>query len=165
MRRGIVGSPNNPFASGDANPFAGGSNPYAPPTSPNPYQQPQGGNPFNSGDGYPPASAPSSSSTTTFSGPPTGLLIAAAGVAVLGVAIGVASLFMLPWLSIVGWALAGPIAIGLMALYLSRDTARRSAAIYMRPDWVGPAYAGVAVLFVIAVLFTAYAVANWVGHL
>lgn len=151
-----MGSPNNPFASGDANPFAGGGNPYAPQPGPNPYQPP-GSSPFHE------AQQPTSS--MTFTGPPTGLLVAAAVVAVLGLAVGIVSLFLIAPLSALGWVLAGPVAIGLMALYLARDTARRSAAIYVRPDWVKAAYAGVVVLFVIAVLVTAYAVADWVGRM
>lgn len=115
--------------------------------------------------GPPPNSpAPSSASSGPLDpvGPPTGLLIAAAVLAVVGTVFG--GVFWGSPLSIVGWALAGPIAIGVLALFTSRDTVRRSAAIYLRPDWLSLAYAVTMLIIAIGVVVGSVSFAMWIGH-
>lgn len=95
-------------------------------------------------------------------GPPVALMVAAAVVAALGIVIG--AVFWGGWLAGIGWLLAGPIAIGILAVFIATDTARRSAPIYLRPDWVSLAYAAVMVLVVAGVIVGALGFAFWVGR-
>lgn len=138
----LLGAPFNPFDSGRA-PSPAGS-----------------GAPFGTGNAFPP-SDPSSDTLTPVS-PPTALLAVAAATAIAAVAIGV-----IGWanpLAVLGWVLAGPIAIGVLALFVHEDTKRRAAAVYVRPDWIKAAYATVAVVVVAAIIVTALATAYWVGR-
>ena len=57
------------------------------------------------------------------------------------------------------------VAIGVMALYVARDTARRAEPVYLRPDWLTMAYAAVALLAVVGIVVSALGVAFWVGRL
>ncbi|WP_161894557.1 hypothetical protein [Gordonia spumicola] len=171
-------SPSNPFGPGTGRPTGGpanhgpgypGASPrQAPPAS---YGPPAGGvNPFGPTSSVPvggPAPAPtpappSPSGSLEPVGPPIGLLIAAAVLAVLGIAAG--AVFWASPLSIAGWALAGPIAIGVLALFTSRDTARRSAAIYLRPDWLPLAYAMTMIVIAAGVVVGSVSFAMWIGH-
>ncbi len=137
-----MGSPFNPFESGTtAN--AGGPN--------------LGGTPN-------PSRAPSTTGDAlTIVKPPTALLAVAAAVAVVGAVL--AAVGWGSWIAGVGWALAGPIAIGVMALYVAADTRRRAEPVYLRPEWLTMAYAGVAMLAVAAIVVSALSVAFWVGRL
>lgn len=96
-------------------------------------------------------------------GPPTGILIAAAVISLLGIVVGVVL-----WgdqYSIAGWFLSGPVAIAVLSLFASRDTARRAAPVYLRPGWLSSAYAVVIVLIVVGVILGSVSVATWIGHL
>lgn len=68
--------------------------------------------------------------------------------------------------AIAGWLVAGPVVIGLLALYTLRQT--RALAL---PFATGPssglrlAYAGVVALTMIAVLVSAWRIAEWAGRL
>jgi hypothetical protein len=95
-------------------------------------------------------------------GPPTGLLIAAGVTASLGVVVGLIG--RSDWLSIVGWALSGPIAIGILAAYTLADTKRRSAPIYTSPGWVTVAYDAVVLIAVVGIVIGALGFAFWVGR-
>lgn len=134
-----MGLPSNPFASGDA--FAG---PAARGTSN------FGGSSFGDGGALEVAK------------PPVALLAIAAVLAIVGIALGV--LGWDSWLAIVGWAFAGPIAIGVLALFVAKDTLKRALPTYLRPDGIGVLYAGVAVLVVVGIAVSAYGFALWVGH-
>ena len=137
-----VGSPFNPFESGTtAN--AGGPN--------------LGGAPI-------PSRSPSpAGGQLTIVKPPTALLAVAAGVAVIGAVL--AAVGWGSWIAGVGWVLAGPVAIGVMALYVAADTKRRAEPVYLRPEWLTMAYAAVAVLAVAGIVVSALSVAFWVGRL
>ncbi|MFG1929940.1 hypothetical protein ACGFK1_04705 [Mycobacterium sp. NPDC048908] len=137
-----MGSPFNPFKSGATanagNPNLGGGPPFSPP-------------PSSAGD------------PLTVVSPPTALLAVAAGVAAIGVVLAAVG-----WggpIAVIGWALAGPVAIGVMALYLATDTKRRAEPVYLRPEWLTMAYAAVAVLAVAGIVASALSVAFWVGRL
>lgn len=139
----LLGAPFNPFDSGRAPSHPSGS-----------------GAPFGTGKAFP-SSDPSSDVLTPVS-PPTALLAVVAATAMAAVAIGV-----IGWanpLAVLGWVLAGPIAIGVLALFVHEDTKRRAAAIYVRPDWIKAAYVTVAVVVVAAIIVTALATAFWVGR-
>jgi hypothetical protein len=98
----------------------------------------------------------------TVAGPPTVLLAVAAAGAVVGIvggAIGWGS-----WMAAIGWAFAGPIAIGVMALYFAKDTGRQAAPVYARPGWLTWAYLVVGVLAAAGIVVSALGVAFWIGH-
>lgn len=70
-----------------------------------------------------------------------------------------------PSLALVGWALAGPIAIGLLAVFTLVDTGRRAAAVYAEPTWAKPAYWGVLAVAGVGILLSAWRIAEWIGRL
>lgn len=96
-------------------------------------------------------------------GPPLVTLIVAGVVAVVGTA--VSALFFGDVLAIVGWALAGPIAISLMGAFVRADTDRRAESGYLRPTWIGAAYALVAVASIAGIIVGAVGFAMWMGRL
>lgn len=96
--------------------------------------------------------------------PPVAWLLAAAGVAVVGgVLAGVLGGSIA--LAGVGWALSGPLAIGLLALFTQRDTQARATPVYLATSWVRPAYVAVLVLVVVAIGLSAWRIAEWAGRL
>ncbi|MFT3660661.1 MAG: hypothetical protein QM809_04505 [Gordonia sp. (in: high G+C Gram-positive bacteria)] len=162
---GPGGNPGNPFAPSGGSPAGG------PPPSPGGFPSGPGGFPNGPGgfpggptstSGFPgtPASPPAAPLESV--GPPTPILIAAGVCAVLGIIVG--AVFFAGPLSLLGWFLAGPVAIGVLALFTSRDTANRAAPLYLRPGWVGAAYVGVLVLVAVGVILGAVAFALWMGH-
>lgn len=95
--------------------------------------------------------------------PPTWLLFAAGGLAlVAGI---VAILLNIPWVAIVCWFVAGPIAIGLLALFVVKDTFARSSGLYAAPSWVKPLHYIAIGLCLVCILAPALRIADWVGHL
>jgi hypothetical protein len=83
--------------------------------------------------------------------------LAAAAVAVmLGASIGYALL---------AWLLAGPVAIGLLAVFSQRDVRQRSLPIYHSPTWLPTLYWGAVVAAGLGVLSSAWYIAQWAGHL
>lgn len=135
-----MGSPSNPFASGDAyaGPEAGATSNFGAPA-------------FGDGGG-----------AFEVAKPPVVLLAVAAVVAVVGIALAV--VFWGSVLAIIGWAFAGPIAIGVLALFVAKDTSKRALPTYLRPDGIGLLYAGVAVLVIVGIALSAFSFALWVGH-
>lgn len=99
----------------------------------------------------------------TVAKPPAGLLFVGAAIAVAGGAL--AGICWTSWIALIGWVLAGPVAIGVMASYVARDTARRAEPVYLRPDWLTMAYAVASTLGVIGILVSSLSVAFWVGRL
>lgn len=145
-------------------------------TSPfNPFQSsgPASGPPPSGGPGWGsvvptgliPGGAPSTGAEGSLkeTGPPLVILIAAGVVALAGIAIG--AVFFSDALAIIGWALAGPIAIGLMGAFVRGDTDRRAEPGYLRPTWVGTAYALVALASFAGIAVGAVGFALWVGRL
>lgn len=161
-----------------ADPFNFGS-PNAFPTPP-PGGQPPGGqsNPFGGSVPDNPLSAPTQGQSprqTMFPGtaasggelvvakPPTWLLFAAAGLALLA---GVVALVQAnPVVAIVCWLLAGPVAIGLLALFVVKDTFARSSGLYAAPDWVKPMHYVAICVCLLCILAPALRLAYWVGRL
>lgn len=97
-------------------------------------------------------------------GPPAGWLVAAlvvalaaaAGALVLGADIGVAFLC---------WVLAGPAAIGLIAVFVLRDTLARSRPLYIRPPWMTPLRVVTVLAVVAGIAAGAWRIADWWGRL
>lgn len=95
---------------------------------------------------------------------PTGWLFAAVGLAlVAGIA---ASIFGgIPAVAIACWAVAGPVVIGLLAVYLMNDVKARAHLTYSPPTW-GPLLYGVTlVITFIAVMIASLQIAFWVGRM
>ena len=101
--------------------------------------------------------------TLQISGPPTGILVAAAVLAAAGTVLAV--LGWGGWLALLGWALAAPLAIGALGLFTAHDTDRRARPVYLRPGWLGPAYWAVTALSVTGTIVGALGVAFWLGRL
>lgn len=125
----------------------------------------QPGNPGGSSVGPSPrltSSIDSSADPLTIAKPPVALLAVAAIVAALGIII--AALGFASWMAIIGWAFAGPVAIGILAVFIAQDTARRAEPVYLRPDWLGSVYAAVMVLSAVGIIVGALGFAFWIGR-
>jgi hypothetical protein len=95
--------------------------------------------------------------------PPLALFILAAGLAAVGI---VTAAVWGAWLAAaaVGWLLAGPIAIGVLAYYTRVDTRRRSDAVYSAPAWTASLYRAVVALCLIGISVGAWHLALWAGQ-
>jgi hypothetical protein len=98
----------------------------------------------------------------TIEGPPTRLLAAAAGVAVVGGIVGGVACGQ--GYALIGWALAGPVAIGVLAFFVLTDTKRRTAPTYVQPPGMARLYFGAAAVVAIAIIVSAIGAAYWVGR-
>ena len=63
-----------------------------------------------------------------------------------------------------GWLLAGPVAIGALAMYTRVDTRRRTEAIYSAPVWAARLYWVVLALCLIGIALGAWQIALWAGR-
>jgi hypothetical protein len=64
----------------------------------------------------------------------------------------------------VGWSLAGPVAIGVLAFYTLVDTRRRTDAVYSAPSWTGAAYWVVVAACLSGIAIGAWHLALWAGR-
>lgn len=86
------------------------------------------------------------------------IVLAAAGVLIAGVwgsAVAAAA---------VGWFLAGPAAIGVLAVYTLVDTRRRTDAVYSAPSWTGALYWVVVAVCFVGITIGAWHLALWAGR-
>lgn len=83
-------------------------------------------------------------------------LVAAVAAGVAGAAVPVA---------LVSWVLAGPLAIGLLAVFVTRDARAQTRPVYVRPDWIGALYGVTIVIAAAGILLSAWRIADWVGRL
>jgi hypothetical protein len=158
-------------------PQSGGFDPWAgqPPAQPRTHQtHPQdafgaapdpGGYAAVDAFGQPAAVAPGATLQTA--GPPLIWFAVALGLALLGVIIGVLGAVLgLGWPTAVGgWLLAGPIAIGALALYTRVDTRRRTEFIYSAPGWTTTLYWVVLAVCLVGIAVGAWQIALWAGRL
>ena len=63
-----------------------------------------------------------------------------------------------------GWLLAGPVAIGVLAIYTLVDTRRRTDAVYSAPSWTGSAYWVVIAVCLAGIAIGAWHLALWAGR-
>jgi hypothetical protein len=66
--------------------------------------------------------------------------------------------------ALVGWLLAGPLAIGALAVYTRVDTRRRSESIYSAPRWTATLYWAVLVVCLVGIALGAWQIALWAGR-
>lgn len=103
------------------------------------------------------------SRAVVFTKPPYLWLIGGLGSALLGCA--------LAWISnlipvaVVGWFLAGPVGLTLLAWFVNRDNRARSRGVYLAPSWLTAAYLGSFAMILLCVLGTALRLAWGFGRL
>ncbi len=66
--------------------------------------------------------------------------------------------------ALAGWLLAGPIAIGALAVYTRVDTRRRSESIYSAPRWTATLYWAVLGVCLVGIALGAWQIALWAGR-
>jgi len=96
-------------------------------------------------------------------GPPFVWLAAAAGAGMVGGTMA-ALLGRVPALAVLAWAVAGPVAVALLAVFSARDARRQAAPIYTSPSWTKTAYWGVVLVVGLALLVTAWQIGQWTGR-
>ncbi len=104
--------------------------------------------------------------STTLSGaaePPVWWLLAAA-ITAIGGGLLAATLGFGGLLAISAWVLAGPVSIGLLAIFTTQDT-RQRAVSFSYPNWISRAYWTVLACALIGVTVSAWRLAGWVGRL
>ena len=90
------------------------------------------------------------------------LLLAAAGVVLAVISAASGGGVLVPALA--GWLLAGPLAIGALAVYTRVDTRRRSESIYSAPRWTATLYWAVLVGCLVGIALGAWQIALWAGR-
>lgn len=103
-------------------------------------------------------------------GPPLIWLALAGGAALLSVIASVVSWQL--WglgvnapIAAVSWLLSGPLAIGLIAVFMLQDTARRAHPFYVTSGVVKPSYWVVLGLALLGVMLSSVHLAFWIGRL
>jgi hypothetical protein len=138
-----------------------GYQPGFPPPGPNTTAwQPPGGGEFT-------LASPGPDGVLTAGSPPTGWLVGAVGAAVAGVAaVAVAIVLRIsPWPAIAAWALAGPIAIGLLGAFSRSDIRQRARPIYSARASASALYWSAVAVAVIGIGLSAWQIADWAGRL
>ena len=99
-------------------------------------------------------------------GPPLKWFAVALGLALLGLMVAVIGALLSGSLvtAVAGWLLAGPAAIGALAMYTRVDTQRRTEAIYSAPAWGSRLYWAVLAVCLLGIAMGAWQIALWAGH-
>lgn len=105
--------------------------------------------------------------TLTTAGPPLIWFVAALALAVAGAVVALVGALSGGMIAtaLVGWLLAGPIAIGALAVYNRVDTRRRTESIYSAPSWTATLYWLVLAACLIGIALSAWQIALWAGRL
>lgn len=156
---------------------AGGFDPWAGQPARNPAAPTQTGDAFGAagaGTVGPGFAADAFGSTGAMSGPalrtagPPLIWVAAA----LALALGGAAVALIGVLTggmigtaLTGWLLAGPAAIGALAVYNRVDTRRRTASIYSAPAWTARLYWVVLAACLVGIALSAWQIASWAGRI
>lgn len=111
--------------------------------------------------------SPAGTATLTTAGPPLVWFAVALALAVVGVALAGLSALSGPRLAsaVGGWLLAGPLAIGALAVFSRVDTRRRTEAIYSAPTWTSTLYWVVLAVCLLGIAVGAWQIALWAGTL
>lgn len=100
-------------------------------------------------------------------GPPLRWFVVALGLAAAGAVIALMGALAggMILTALTGWLLAGPIAIGALAVYNRIDTQRRTESIYSAPSWTSTLYWVVLGACLIGIALGAWQIALWAGRL
>lgn len=101
---------------------------------------------------------------TSVAGPPLPFLIGAASTAVLAIVLALVLGRSMPW-ALAAWVLAGPVAVTLVGLFMSRDVAARAWPVYVSPTWLPWAVRGALVLIGVGVVLSSWRFADWASRL
>lgn len=88
----------------------------------------------------------------------------AAGCALVGITLGLI-VGGVPAMAITGWAIGGPAAIVLLAVFSLHDTRARTSAMYSASGLATWLCRAVLLLSMVAVVIGALRIANWIGHI
>lgn len=166
-------SGSNPFDFSDFGGRGSGSMPRTD-TRPRPYSATGGFDPFAGEppllqpvvDKAPDVSAVQTAASLSVTRPPLALVVAAFGFALVGIALGTvaASTDSSALLAFVGWLLAGPAAIGVLAWFTHIDTRRRLNSVYSAPTWLSTGYWVVVATCGAGIALGAWQIALWAGR-
>jgi hypothetical protein len=111
--------------------------------------------------------SPAGAAALTTAGPPLVWFVVALALAVVGVALAGLSALSGPMIgsAVGGWLLAGPLAIGALAVFSRVDTRRRTEAIYSAPTWTSTLYWVVLAVCLLGIAVGAWQIALWAGTL
>ena len=100
-------------------------------------------------------------------GPPLVWFAVALALGIAGVTLAGASALGGPMIAaaVMGWLLAGPLAIGALAVFSRVDTRRRTEAIYSAPTWTARLYWLVLAVCLLGIVVGAWQIALWAGTL
>jgi hypothetical protein len=110
---------------------------------------------------------PASLGALSTAGPPLVWFAVALALAVVGVGLAGTSALSGPMIAAAaaGWLLAGPLAIGALAVFSRVDTRRRTEAIYSAPTWTSTLYWIVLAVCLLGIAVGAWQIALWAGTL
>ena len=153
--------PGTPRAPSAAPSFGPRPTPQGPASGFDPFAGEPGMTPVAAGEAFGgPAAVPAGA--LTVAGPPLPLFGAALAVAVVGIILGAVGGAAVP-LAFLGWLLAGPTAIGILAWFNAADTRRRLSSVYSAPTWLGSAYWVVMAACGVGIGVAAWQIAWWAG--
>lgn len=95
---------------------------------------------------------------------PSGWLFAALAVAALAVAAAL-TLGGAVSVAVACWIAAGPVAIGLVSIFVLHDTRAAAEPIYLRPTWIRPLWAVTIIGVIAGIATSAWRIADWWGRL
>jgi hypothetical protein len=113
------------------------------------------------------SASPAAVGTLTTAGPPLVWFGVAFALAIVGVVLAAISALSGPMIAVAvgGWLLAGPLAIGALAVFSRVDTRRRTEAIYSAPTWASTLYWAVLAVCLVGIAVAAWQIALWAGTL
>lgn len=155
--------------------FSGGFDPWANqrpaaarPGNPGPFQGPPAFDPTSGRDAFGQLTAsPAGIGALTTAGPPLVWFAVALALGIAGIALAATSVLAGPMIAaaVMGWLLAGPLAIGALAVFSRVDTRRRTEAIYSAPTWTSRLYWLVLAVCLLGIAVGAWQIALWAGTL